>query len=182
MKKHFSMLATAACILASCSSDDASATSTNDTQTPGQTENQQQPGEMAKRMLELVNKVRAEGCDCGGQNMPPVPSLSYNTLLEEAAQKHSEDSVKNGIFGHTGSDGSDLGTRITRVGYKFRAAGENVAGGQKTVEEVMNSWLKSPGHCKNIMNPAFKEAGFGKATDSSPQKSNHWTQVFATKL
>jgi uncharacterized protein YkwD len=53
--------------------------------------------------------------------------------------------------------------RISAEGYRWRTVGENLAIGQRTVEEVMKSWLNSPGHRSNIQNPAFKEVGFGMA-------------------
>jgi uncharacterized protein YkwD len=52
--------------------------------------------------------------------------------------------------------------------------GENIAFGQRSEREVMQGWLSSPGHCKNIMSKTFKEMGVSRVGD-------YWTQVFATK-
>lgn len=174
------MLAIASAFLTtSCSNDDNGATINTNSETEDPTgstsSDNQQLSSMSKQMLDLINKARTEGCTCDNQVMPPVPKLTYNFLLEKAAIVHSEDMAKNKFMGHTGSDGSDPGTRIALAGYKIRAAGENVAAGHTSVQEVMNGWLKSPGHCKNIMNSNYKEVGVAMV-------NNYWTQVFATKL
>lgn len=76
---------------------------------------------------------------------------------------------------HVGSDGSSFKDRIEREQYTWSAAGENIAAGYHTVSSVMNGWLASPGHCKNIMSPNFTE--FGAA-----ESNYYWTQVFARPL
>ncbi len=76
---------------------------------------------------------------------------------------------------HVGSDGSSFKDRIEREQYTWSAAGENIAAGYRTVSSVMNGWLASPGHCKNIMSPNFTE--FGAA-----ESNYYWTQVFARPL
>ena len=184
MKKKFIMLAMASAFLfVSCSNDDNSVTANANSETENPTDStpstgsnsNQQLSAMAKQMLDLINKARTEGCICGDQLMPPVPKLTYNFLLEKAAVGHSEDMAKNKFMDHTGSDGSTPGTRITVAGYKYRAAGENVAAGYRSVEEVMNGWLNSPGHCRNIMSNNYKEVGVAMV-------NNYWTQVFGTQL
>jgi hypothetical protein len=76
-----------------------------------------------------------------------------------AAYLHSLDMETNQFFSHTGSDGSDPGDRITREGYDWWTYGENIAVNYPTVSAVMQGWLSSEGHCRNIMNPAFEEIG-----------------------
>jgi uncharacterized protein YkwD len=77
-------------------------------------------------------------------------------------------------FSHTAKDGSDPGTRITKAGYTWRAYGENIAFGYPDEQAVMDGWIHSEGHCKNIMSPNFKEMGAGRAGD-------YWTQEFGAK-
>lgn len=125
-------------------------------------------------MLDLVNEVRAKGCTCGTTVMPAVPVLAWNDLLARAAYDHSSDMQVNNYFSHTGGNNTTAGDRIKAVGYNWRAYGENIAMGQTTEQIVMNSWLRSEGHCKNIMNKNFKEMGIGRS-------GNYWTQVFAAK-
>ena len=128
----------------------------------------------AGELLDMVNQVRVNGCNCGSTFMPPVAALTWNDELGKAAFAHSEDMKTNNYFSHTGSDNSNAGERVTKEGYTWTTCGENIAWGQTSEQLVMNSWLKSEGHCKNIMNKAFKEMGAGRS-------DNYWTQVFGTK-
>ncbi|MEL6536910.1 MAG: CAP domain-containing protein [Bacteroidota bacterium] len=125
-----------------------------------------------EEILQRVNEIRAKGCRCGRERMAPAPALSWDTKLERAAQGHSNWMDENGQFSHTGKRRSNTGQRIEQVGYKWNYVGENIAAGQTSVEAVMESWLKSPGHCRNIMNPNFTQMG---VATSGP----YWTQVFA---
>jgi len=127
-----------------------------------------------KKLLELVNNYRQKGCNCGSTYFPPAKPLVWNDLLESAAQVHSNDMNKNDFFSHTGSNGKTVGYRITSVGYNWSACGENIAMGYKTEDDVMLGWIHSEGHCKNIMNPDFKEMGV--ATSGA-----YWTQVFGKR-
>ncbi|MFF3850634.1 CAP domain-containing protein [Streptomyces sp. NPDC002328] len=118
------------------------------------------------RVVALVNSERGKaGCS----------PLTVNAKLTKAAQDHSADMASHRNMSHTGSDGSDPGTRITRAGYTWSTYGENVAYGYSTPEQVMAGWMSSPGHKRNILNCAFKEIGVGLA-----QPGNYWTQDFGT--
>lgn len=127
-----------------------------------------------QKILDLVNEARASGHQCGNQYYGPAPAVAWNTKLGEAAQKHSDYMNSTGNFDHIGANGSDAGERIEAEGYTWITYGENIAEGYPTEEEVVAAWLKSQGHCKNIMNPEFKEMAV--ATSGS-----YWTQVFATQ-
>ena len=127
-----------------------------------------------QKLLELVNNYRQSGCNCGGENMPPVNPVVWNDQLEKAAQKHSDDMKSNNFFSHTGSDGKNAGNRITNAGYVWTTYGENIGSGYKTEEAVVNGWINSGGHCKNIMNAGFKDMGVAVSGD-------YWTQVFGRK-
>lgn len=125
-----------------------------------------------QELLRLVNKVRSSGCNCGGTYYPPAQKVVWNDLLEKAAQNHSDDMDAHNKLDHTGSNGSSAGDRITAVGYSWTTYGENIAVGYPTEEAVIKGWLKSPGHCRNIMNAKVKEMGVAT-------KGAYWTQVFA---
>ena len=124
-------------------------------------------------MLQLVNDVRKKGCQCGDTYLKPVGALTWNDKLEEAAYKHSQDMYQKDYFGHNAPDGSNGGVRIQRAGYNWAAYGENIAQGPRTEKEVVEGWLRSPGHCKNIMSKSFKEMGVAKV-------GSYWTQAFGT--
>ena len=125
-------------------------------------------------MLKLVNQRRVSGCNCGGKTMPPVPRLTWNDSIALAALAHSRDMNYNRFFDHRSSNGNTLRDRIEAVGYKWMAIAENIAFGQKDEQTVVNSWIKSKGHCENIMNRAYKEMG-------AAREGIYWTQDFGTK-
>lgn len=139
-------------------------------------------GRNEKYLLNLVNQARVQGRTCGDTAFPPAPPLTWEDDLEDAAQRHSNDMAFNNFFSHTGSDGSDVGQRVTAAGYDWRMVGENIAAGQRSIAEVVQAWLDSPGHCANIMNAGFKEIGAAVAVNPSADFQVYWTQVFATPL
>lgn len=125
-----------------------------------------------QQMLDDVNALRAEGCRCGNQNMPAVGPLQWNSLLAAAATNHSADMARAGQLNHTGSDGSNAGIRLEDVGYDWQQYGENIASGFTSSNTVLQAWIDSPGHCRNLMGANFTEMG-------AAQNDNYWTQVFA---
>lgn len=132
-----------------------------------------------KAFLEDINQIRKKGCNCGVKYMPPAPPLVWNYQLELAAIGHARDMASHNYFSHTSLDGRDLGDRVRAIGYTFKgfkkyAIGENIAQGQESIAEVMAGWLKSEGHCRNLMNPEFKEVGV--AVDNT-----YWVQDFGLR-
>jgi uncharacterized protein YkwD len=109
-----------------------------------------------------------------------APPLRISSQLAQAAQRHADDMAKNNFLSHEGSDGSTMESRIQETGYAFSAIAENVAGGQPTPESVIQTWLNSSGHRRNMLNPEYTEIGIGYATNSSSQYTHYWTQVFGT--
>jgi uncharacterized protein YkwD len=116
----------------------------------------------ALKVAQLTNQVRAQ------YRLSP---LRFNCRLYGAAQNHTIDMVNMNRLSHTGSDGSSIGIRVKRFGYQYSTVGENVAVGQRTPSQVVNSWMNSPGHRQNILNPQYTEIGVGYS-------NNYWTQVF----
>lgn len=135
---------------------------------------------ISQMALAVVNAARAKDRKCGRKEFPAVPPLALSAGLNHAALIHSQDMAKKDFFEHVGSDGSKVGERVTRVGYKWRAAGENIAIGPETAEAVVQGWLDSPGHCANLMSPAFTEMGIAYVVDRKSDAGIYWTQVFAT--
>lgn len=123
-----------------------------------------------KQLLELVNAERKkEG----------VPALRVSKTLFALARAHSENMAKQDRLGHE-LDGKGAADRLRDAGYTFRAMGENVAAGQRTPAEAMDSWMKSEGHRRNLLNAELQEVGLGVAV--SKEGTRYWTQVFATPL
>ncbi|WP_462265822.1 CAP domain-containing protein [Mucilaginibacter sp.] len=129
-----------------------------------------------QEFLRRINQVRAKGCNCGSQYMPPAAPLVWNNELENAAGGHADDMARQQYFSHTSKDGRNMEDRMVLSGYTIKGfksfmVGENIAFGQPSIAEVMNGWINSPGHCKNLMNPGFREVGVA-------ERNNYWVQDF----
>jgi uncharacterized protein YkwD len=133
--------------------------------------------EFEEDVLVLVNEARAAGATCGSQSFGAASPLTMNPALRCAARVHSKDMSDRSFFDHTNPDGEDPFVRMDRAGYSYFTAGENIAAGQSSPQEVMAGWMDSPGHCSNIMNPDFTEIGVG--TFEGPGQFRFlWTQTF----
>jgi uncharacterized protein YkwD len=66
---------------------------------------------------------------------------------------------------------------VRAVGYHEKLVGENIAYGPKSVEEVVQGWLDSPGHCENIMDPRFAEMGIALAQGRASRHGLYWVQL-----
>jgi uncharacterized protein YkwD len=135
---------------------------------------------IARRVLELTNAARAQGRHCGNEAFGAAPPLKLSPLLSQVALEHSRDMAGHNSFSHTGTDGSSPGDRMTRAGYQWHLAGENIASGVTTADAVVAGWLNSPHHCANIMTPGFTEMGVAYDYDSRSADAIYWTQVFGT--
>ncbi len=139
------------------------------------------PSALEKDVLSLVNDLRKKGVKCGKEKMPPVAPLSYNEKLRRAARKHAKDMGKKRYFSHDSKDGSGPLERIEDQDYQGSMWGENIAAGQETARDVMNSWIKSEGHCRNMMHPGFKEIGVGSVYVKGSPYGYYWVQNFGTR-
>ena len=111
-----------------------------------------------------INAYRSES------GLPPV---AQSPALAQAAQAHLRDMAANGIFSHTGSDGSDPSQRAQRAGCKGPLyVAENIAQGQRNLAEVMASWKASRGHDENLLRATNRL--YGMASDG-----HSWVLVFA---
>ncbi|AZT83200.1 CAP domain-containing protein [Marinobacter sp. NP-4(2019)] len=131
-------------------------------------------------MLERVNAARASARSCGSEQFAAAEPLAYNCPIEGAATHHSNDMASNNFFSHTGSDGLRVGARVTATGYEWSVVGENIAAGYDDVDTVVEAWLDSPGHCRNIMDSRFTQFAVSRVDTSTADYDNYWTQVFAT--
>lgn len=124
-----------------------------------------------------INQWRASGATCGSRGVfAPSAALAWNNRLTQAAEAHSQDMVANNFFSHTGTGGSTLGSRVSAAGYDWRSLGENIAAGQTSINQVVDGWIASEGHCANLLNPAFSEVGLAcvSGTSSTTYRS-YWT-------
>ena len=118
-----------------------------------------------ERVVELCNEARK-------QNNVSV-SLVLDAKLSEAAQKRAEELIK--LFSHTRPNRTDFSTVLKEYNINYKTAGENIANGQFDADDVMNSWLKSPGHRANILQKNFGKIGVGVFEYNGRL---YWVQVF----
>lgn len=106
-------------------------------------------------------------------------ALVYNEKLNLASEVHAADLAQAGIISHTGTDGSGHGDRVQRQGYYFSIAGENVATGQKSWEDVFEAWQKSPGHNENLLRDDVSEFGLALVYEPTTTYSTYWAMLVA---
>jgi uncharacterized protein YkwD len=134
---------------------------------------------LATQALQLVNDVRARGVRCGERLFAPAPPLTLSGTLAGVALGHAADMAEHDYFEHRDLSGQSPADRVRAVGYREKLVGENIAYGPKTLEEVVQGWLDSPGHCENIMDPRFAEMGIAYAAGQSDRHGLYWVQLFA---
>jgi uncharacterized protein (TIGR03000 family) len=120
-----------------------------------------------RAVLDLTNAVRTQA---------GLPPLQPDLRLTQAAREHSADMARHNTIAHTLDNGTFV-DRMRRTGYVHMAAGENCAQGQPTPAAAVQSWMQSPGHRANLLNPRYTEIGVGIQIGASGQK--FWTQLFA---
>jgi len=133
---------------------------------------------ISRRVLELTNEARARARHCGSAYFEAAPPLAPNAILERAAAQYARDLATYGYMDHTGRDGSSPEERITRSGYRWRETGENLASGIMTPEDAVAGWLRSPEHCANLMDPAFRHMGVAYAVNPRLEAGVYWAQEF----
>jgi len=131
-------------------------------------------------VLKLTNAARKHARSCGSKYMKAAKPLRYNERLATAAGVHSRDMATHNYFSHTDRAGNAPWGRFTKAGYNWQAAAENIAAGQKSAREVVNDWIKSPGHCRNLMDRGLHELGVGYVEGPGIYHT-YWTQDFGTR-
>lgn len=121
-----------------------------------------------KAVLDLTNKERQR------QGLKP---LLNDSKLSNVAGEKSSDMASRGYFSHTSPTYGSPFDMMKKFGVTYKSAGENIAKGQRTPEEVVKAWMDSPGHRQNIMNASFTHIGIGYQS----QGGHLWTQMFISK-
>lgn len=122
-------------------------------------------GTYVQQIVTLVNKERAAA------GLKPVSGLDS---LHKVAATKATDMRTNNYFSHTSPTYGSPFDMMKSFGITYNVAGENIAMGQKTPEEVMKAWMNSPGHKANILNANFNYIGVG-------YDNNYWVQEFIGK-
>lgn len=120
--------------------------------------------EYAERVVAIVNEERAKN---------GLSALTINYTAMNAADVRATEIA--GTFSHTRPNGTKCFTALDEAGVSYMGAGENIAKGQQTPEEVMNAWMNSSGHRANILNSNFKQIAVSyKMVNGTPC----WVQLF----
>jgi uncharacterized YkwD family protein len=117
-----------------------------------------------QKVVDLTNQERAKN---------GLPALKVDLNLSKMAHEKSRDMSANGYFSHTSPTYGSPFDMMKKYGITYRYAGENIAKGQRTPEEVVKAWMNSEGHRKNILSPNFNYIGVGYVA-----QGNLWTQEF----
>jgi uncharacterized YkwD family protein len=121
-----------------------------------------------QKVVDLVNQEREK------QGLKP---LTLNKELSDVARTKSKDMMDKGYFDHNSPTYGSPFDMMKQFGIEYTTAGENIAKGQQSPEDVMNAWMNSDGHRKNILNPDFTEIGVGYVKGDT----TYWTQQFIGK-
>lgn len=108
--------------------------------------------------------------------------LTYNENLSSAAYTKARDMIDRDYWAHVAPDGTQPWSFITRFGYKYRYAGENLARDFSSAQSIVDAWMGSPTHRDNILNPKYKEIGIGVTEgDLAGVDSTIVVQFFGTR-
>lgn len=135
--------------------------------------NQSTTGSFSSFQKEVTRLVNVERSKRG------LSELAFNSQLSNVATLKSQDMINKNYFSHTSPTYGSPFDMMKQFNISYKAAGENIAMGQKTPAEVVNAWMNSQGHRENILNPNFTDIGVGVAKSSNG--TLYWTQMFIGK-
>ena len=116
---------------------------------------------------EVIRLVNIERAKYG------LPALTEDWELSRVARYKSQDMKDKKYFSHTSPTYGSPFDMMRSFGLSYRTAGENIAMGQRTPQQVVNAWMNSSGHRANILNSSYKKIGVGYVASG-----NYWTQMF----
>lgn len=102
--------------------------------------------------------------------------FKMDKALSDVAREKSNDMKQKGYFDHQSPTYGSPFDMMKQFGITYQSAGENIAMGQRSPEEVVQAWMNSPGHRANILNGSFTHLGVGYI-----ENGNYWTQLFIGK-
>lgn len=101
-----------------------------------------------------INALRSEGESCA---RPTAVRLQWSSELERLADEQAGWVAQRGLLEHTGRDGSPLGERARSAGYRYVRVAENLAWGTASLDETLELWRRSEGHCRNLFDERVTE-------------------------
>ncbi|NSL52708.1 transporter [Bacillus sp. P2(2020)] len=126
-------------------------------------------GDFEREVFLLVNEERKKA---------GLPGLVFDEELSVVAEEKSRDMAENDYFDHQSPTYGSPFEMMEFFGIKYRTAGENIAAGYQTPENVVKAWMNSPGHRANILNKNFKQIGIGYVKVPGSEYVTYWTQMF----
>lgn len=138
-------------------------------------------GMRTEEALQRINAARAAGRRCGARNMPPAAALRWDTQLYSAASGHSADMARRNYFQHVSPEGTQVSARVSASQYKWKSVGENLAGGDRSIDDAVEGWLNSPDHCENLMDPKFVDVAVACVAQPGTEWGTYWTMVLGRK-
>ena len=111
------------------------------------------------KALVSVNAIRSKNQRCGLRSFRRANPLRWNQKLAVLSARYAMKMYNTKRVAHIDADGFNPSERVSQGGYNFMVVGENIASGYTKVDDAINGWRKSCSHCKNMMNPIFKEVG-----------------------
>ncbi|MFD4818100.1 CAP domain-containing protein [Peribacillus butanolivorans] len=135
--------------------------------TDEKTETSSELSAFEQQVVKLTNAERAK---------QGLAALKIDTELSKVARLKSQDMKDKNYFDHNSPTYGSPFDMMKKFGISYTSAGENIAQGQKTPEEVVEAWMNSQGHRENIMNSSFTHIGVGYV-----ESGNYWTQQFIGK-
>ncbi|SDJ64935.1 SafA/ExsA family spore coat assembly protein [Sediminibacillus albus] len=119
------------------------------------------------KVIQLTNQERAQN---------GLPALKPDWELSRVARYKSRDMLNNQYFSHTSPTYGSPFDMMSDFGINYSSAAENIARGQRTPRSVVQAWMNSSGHRKNILNGNYTHIGVGYVSNG-----NYWTQMFISK-
>jgi len=102
-------------------------------------------------IVRLTNEVRSAN---------GLEELNENRLLDSVAEERARDMLKKAYFGHVSPTGQRASDVALRTGYEYRIIAENIAQGLfPTNQRLIDRWMQSPGHRRNIFSPGIRDIG-----------------------
>lgn len=124
---------------------------------------------LAARIVRQVNHHRA---------LNGLPAVTTERRLGIAAQAHADDMARRDYFDHRAPDGRGMQDRAAAAGYPWRTLAENLGAGLSSPESTVDSWMTSPGHRANMLDPQHVHIGVGYARPpagtKAPRYGHYW--------
>ena len=126
-------------------------------------------------LIDRINALRHHARHCGNRAFAAAPPLASSAILNVAAQEKSDEMAATGLFEHRNEKHQTLTNRIRDRHYPAQTLGENIGAGIASPAELVQGWVNSPGHCENLMDSHFNQAGVAFTINRDRESTIYWT-------